>query len=208
MSVVTSNERQFVSTYLELINLSQEVDPSKFYSSADYYKIDSLGPTLPQMNVNLPKAKQLIDTKSMITLKFVSIKPPYKFISQLTEVPLSSTVYSVKKSLIADQLKNEEITPSNIKLLLKGKVIQDTSLLSSLPVTDDEMAFKVMISAPVPSASTPKSTTPESEDPDVSEPITILDITWNKIYEILKSDLGSDLKASDALSKLKANWAK
>lgn len=208
MSVVTSNERQFVSTYLELINLSQEVDPSKFYSSADYYKIDSLGPTLPQMNVNLPKAKQLIDTESMITLKFVSIKPPYKFISQLTEVPLSSTVYSVKKSLIADQLKNEEITPSNIKLLLKGKVIQDTSLLSSLPVTDDEMAFKVMISAPVPSASTTKSTTPESEDPDVSEPITILDITWNKIYEILKSDLGSDLKASDALSKLKANWAK
>ncbi|KAK6458799.1 uncharacterized protein RJT20DRAFT_123890 [Scheffersomyces xylosifermentans] len=210
MSVVTlEDEKQFVKTYLQLINLSNNAPVDKFNSTADYHKLESLGPSLPRFKLDLPKGGSTEDTERTVTLKFKSIKPPFKFTTDLVNIPISSTVYKIKSDLIeaVPTLKDAGVTPANLKLLLKSKVVQDTSTISSLPNLESEVSFNCMVLAPAPGAETHKETnnsTVES-DPIPIIPIEIKQSTWNKIHEILKEDLG-EKQAKEAFTKLQSSW--
>ncbi|ABN68123.1 predicted protein [Scheffersomyces stipitis CBS 6054] len=214
MSVVTIQEdKQFVQTYIQLIGLSENAPLDKFNSTTDYNKLESLGPSLPRFKVPFPVASSGAISEQTISLKFKSIKPPFRFTVDSSAVPTSSTIFKIKTDLIESVpiLKEAGVTPANLKLMLKSKVVHDSSALSSLPNVESEVTFNVMVSAPDASKTVPVAepvTAPVVEtvaDTKEINPLQITESTWNKISDILKEDLGEE-RGGQALDKLKTNW--
>lgn len=214
-----SAEKQFATSFLQLISLSTNAPADKFYSTDDYHNLESLGPSLPKLKASLPTSKSKDQSVGSLKLNFKSIKPPYKFTAQLNNVPLSHSLYKIKSDLIESvpSLKEVGIAPSNLKFMIKGKVFQDSSVLSSVPNLVDDISFMVMVSPPSSTSkeSTPDTTTiPEINELDdiVSVPqldegkITISDSTWSKIRSVLSEDLASKEEADRAFTRLQSGW--
>lgn len=200
----TQTEKQFVSTYLQLINLSNNTKLEDFNSTSDYYKIESLGPTLPKINVALPKASSTDKQERTISVKIKSIKPPYKFSTEINNISCSTTIFSLKSELIKNVpvLQEAGITPGSIKLLVKGKVSSDTLSLDSVS-SDNEISFMAMVAA---SASTPASTSESVVTQDHVETKSIASITentWSKIHSLIKEDLNNQEVADEYILKFK-----
>lgn len=207
----------FNSAYLELIGLSENAPSSAFYSTSDYSKLNTLGPSLPKSKVPIPRfgANDSSSSGSTLSLTFKSIKPPFKFSTQLSNVPDNYAVYKIKNDLIEslELLKDAHVVASDLKLLVKGKVIQDTAILSTLvgPGATD-ISFMCMVSAPKPVSAEQLAgqlATDENSDPtdaspnSISDPTSILPATWKKIELILVEDLGKE-NATSALQKLQS----
>lgn len=215
MSVVSppQDERQFVSSFMQLISLSNEQSNEYFNSTSDYYKLTSLGPTLPPVEYELPKGGTVEDKKINLTLK--SIKPPFKFSTELKGVSSSETIFRVKSLLIEslELLHKDNVDASNIKFLVKGKVIQDSSKLSSLPNYEEGVSFMCMVSPPAaasPGASapttTPSASTPSADpEPSVPMPTKVSTESWTKIFGILKEDIKDEDTALTLLKKFQAS---
>lgn len=210
-----TTEKQFVSNYLQLVSLSNDADSSAFNRTGDYTTLESLGPSLPTLKAKLPSNTKQVQ---QVKLTFKSIKPPYKFQTELTQVANTESIFSAKSLLIdsLDDLKNSSIKPSDLKFLLKGKVIQDNVILSSL----DNYNFMCMVAPPASSQSPSSSPAPAStetksigntqnDDPDINiDEVADLKVepeTFDKIYTILKQDLKNDVKALTILEKFKAS---
>lgn len=215
MSVTTQNEREFASKFLQLLGLSADAKSDQFYSTADYHKLSSLGPTLPKIQVPLPKGESSQDntTENVAEVSLKSIKPPFKFSTQLTNVPVSHTVYKVKSDLIESLplLKDAHIKPTHLKLLVKGKVIPDTSSLTSLVNEDKTISFMCMVSQPTTEADITADPTDDKIDEVTpasvkSDTLVVSEDTWSKIYRVLVEDLGSEALANQALTKLKSGF--
>lgn len=215
-----SQEKQFVSTFLQLINLSADAPSNTFLSTDDYNKLESLGPSLPKIKASLPKGGEDDQASNKaVTLNFKSIKPPYKFSTQLSDVPLTHSIYKVKTDLIdsVSNLKDTNVSTTDLKLMIKGKVIQDSTILSSVPSVTDGLTFMVMVSTPIsnsqPEASTPVKEPSKDLDDSVSVPnpdegkLEISPSTWNKLHQVLLNDLPSKVLADKAFHKLQNNWA-
>lgn len=188
---MAQTEKQFVETYAQLIGLSSAAPSEVFNSVGDYHRVDSLGPSLPALKIDFPTPdQQNASSASSIKLSFKSIKPPFKF-SHSFQASSNQSIYKTKTDLISavDVLKNGHIQPSDIKLLVKGKVYPDTVSLSQFP--DPEVSFMCMVSAPSP------TNTATGADPD-DVPVekvqfnpkkTISTDTWTRIHELVASDL-------------------
>lgn len=183
------DERNFIETYMQLVQLSEKTLADQFYSTFDYGKVESLGPTLPTISYALPTKTRHDDSAVKVTFK--SIKPPHKFTQELT-VARNATVYSVKSDLI-DKL-GLDLTPENLKFLLKSKVLLDSTSLD----VDSGSSINVMISGSKPAVSTPA---PEAAEPPVDVPVSVSASAWEKIYLVLKEDVGDE--ADKILAKLK-----
>ncbi|CUM51312.1 unnamed protein product [Debaryomyces tyrocola] len=215
MSVTTQNEREFATKFLQLLGLSADAKSDQFYSTADYHKLSSLGPTLPKIQVPLPKGESSQDntTENAAEVSLKSIKPPFKFSTQLTNVPVSHTVYKVKSDLIESLplLKDAHIKPTHLKLLVKGKVIPDTSSLTSLVNEDKTISFMCMVSQPTTEAGITADPTDDKIDEVTpasvkSDTLVVSEGTWSKIHRVLVEDLGSEELANQALTKLKSGF--
>lgn len=191
----TSNEKQFIDTYLELMKLSKNEPLDKFNSTQDYNKLESLGPSLPKFTYNFPTVESKSAGVSTINLKFKSIKPPFKFLTELKEIPVNYTIYKVKVKLIesVDTLKG--LSPTDLKLLVKSKVAQDSTVLSSL----EDTSFNCMVSAP----KVVKQEEKVDEDPEITT-IDSPTISWDKIYEIILQDVKDNTKAKEILNNFKS----
>lgn len=215
MSVSVQNEREFASKFLQLISLSADAKSDQFYSTADYHKLSSLGPSLPKIKVTLPRGKstQSNTTEDVAEISLKSIKPPFKFSTQLSKVPVSHTIYKVKSDLIESLplLKDANVKPTHLKLLVKGKVIQDTSSLVSLVNEDKAISFMCMVNQ---TTSEPDNTADPTDDKidevipihSESKSLVVSEDAWAKIYKVLVEDLGSEDFASKALTKLKSGY--
>lgn len=195
MSVATSS---FFSTYAQLIQLESPAPADAFFTTEDYHKIDSLGPTLPKLPYDLPAANT--DTSSnddVVTVNVKSIKPPFKFATLLNGVPLSSSIYKIKTRLVdeVDALKSAGAAAGDLKVMVKAKVVADSTLLLALVVGDADISFTVLVSAPKA-----KSVEPAVEAP--AEKASVSAATWLKILDLLAADLGDDA-AQAALAKFK-----
>lgn len=188
---MSQTEQQFVSTYTQLISLSSSAPAERFNSVGDYHKVESLGPSLPILKVEFPAGKQQSDTKSStITLNLKSIKPPFKF-SHSLEASTNQSIYKVKSDLISavETLKDAGVQPGDIKLLVKGKVYQDTASLSTF--SEPEVSFMCMVSAPS------SSSIAKGDDPDDVPVENVLfaslkkisSETWNEIVALVAKDL-------------------
>lgn len=212
MSVAIQNEREFALKFLQLVGLSSDAKPEQFYSTSDYHKLSSLGPTLPKIQISLPKGKPSISklSEKMIDVGFKSIKPPFKFSTQLSNVPVSHSVYRVKSDLIESLplLKEANVKAANLKLLVKGKVIQDTSILSALVGDGQDLSFMCMVGQPTAEQEAAADPTDDHIDEVVSsvhtKELTVSEDTWQKIYNVLVDDLDSKDMANRALAKIKS----
>ncbi|CCE86976.1 Piso0_005501 [Millerozyma farinosa CBS 7064] len=204
-------ERRFAETYLQLIGLSSKADESKYHTPSTYDKLSSLGPSLPAIKAELPRQKsgQEDNVQKKIDMSIKSIKPPHKFSVNLSQVDGSQTVYHLKTTLIneATDLSTKDIKAGDLKLLLKGKVIQDTATLSSL-TDESSVSLMCMVSQkPAPSASETNST--GEADPSDQIPVEVKSLsadTWSRIHKVLVEDLRSEPAANEALKKLKKSW--
>ncbi|MCP8717781.1 MAG: hypothetical protein M5F18_00595 [Asgard group archaeon] len=189
-----SDEKKFIDTYLELMKLSKNEPLDKFNSTQDYNKLESLGPSLPKFTYKFPTPEGKSEQVSTVTLKFKSIKPPYKFLTELSEIPSNYTIYKVKVKLIqtVDTLKG--LTPADLKLLVKSKVVQDSAVVSTL----DDTSFNCMVSAPKVVKQEEKEIDPETST------IVSPTISWDKIYDIILQDVKDDTKAKQILDKFKS----
>lgn len=189
-----SDEKKFIDTYLELMKLSKNEPLDKFNSTQDYNKLESLGPSLPKFTYKFPTPEGKSEQVSTVTLKFKSIKPPYKFLTELSEIPSNYTIYKVKVKLIqtVDTLKG--LTPADLKLLVKSKVVQDSAVVSKL----DDTSFNCMVSAPKVVKQEEKEIDPETST------IVSPTISWDKIYDIILQDVKDDTKAKQILDKFKS----
>lgn len=182
-----NDEKNFVDTYIQLLELADKANSDTFYSTSEYGKLASLGPTLPKFKYALP-GKVGVD-EALLEVTFKSIKPPHKF-TEVLQVSKLATVYAVKGQLI-NQL-GLPIEAGNIKLLLKSKVLQDTASLEG--VAEGSMV-SVMISAAVKAVEHVE--VEEIEDPK----LIISESTWDKIKILLEGDLGPG--AEEVLVKFK-----
>lgn len=202
MSVATSatqSEREFASNYLTLLSVSD----SKIVIPADYRKdlkdISTLGIKLPK----LPVSKKQVngdsnDSDQLIDVTFKSIKPP-RFNTSFKS-STSNTLFEVKTLLVKNEANLQGITQSQIKLLVKGKVIQDSVLLGSVANGEEQVTFTVMINKDKTSDSTPVST----PEPSTITPITKeIELPWDEI-KVLLQEKGID--ASSAITRLQKGW--
>ncbi|RLV95267.1 hypothetical protein JA1_001139 [Spathaspora sp. JA1] len=216
-------EKQFVSTYLDLLSLSKDASPDQFNSTQDYNSIETLGPSLPPFKYNFPKNVSVSNERTL-TLKFKSIKPPFKFSSELTDIPESFTIYRVKEELIkaSEILSQAGAGPEHLKLMLKSKVVQDSSTLGDVS-PEDVISFNCMVSA-ITATNTPdvsagatdtpvganavetSNTNTSSDSPSTNTTRETEEISagaWQQIHSILLQDLSNEQKAQALLSKFK-----
>ncbi|CAK9441789.1 uncharacterized protein LODBEIA_P56570 [Lodderomyces beijingensis] len=199
--------KQFVSTFVELMGLSKDAAPSQFYSTSDYNKLPSLGPSLPKFSYKFPHSSQApaaaaaVHNTSPINLNFKSIKPPHKFSASL-QVPANFTIYKVKQLLIhsVETLRNARLDPSGVKLMVKSKVLSDTTTLASLLSSDDqaELSFSCLVvssgsantTTKAPVAGKSEEQDPEQDLEDGAGPSSIISsATWSKIAGLLSGDV-------------------
>lgn len=196
-------EKQFVQTYVQLMGLSENSPPSQFYSTHDYDKLQSLGPSLPKFTYKFPTSVgNKAEGESTVKLKFKSIKPPYK-ISYEFDASTTSSIYKIKSRLIndVDNLASAGITPKDVKLMLKSKVVQDTSTLTTLIGENMELSFNCIITPPT---SKQVNTTPSKakEEPEPAIPTTLSTAALEQIQKIIKQDIADPAKAEEIFQNL------
>ncbi|KAL7662611.1 Ubiquitin-like domain-containing protein [[Candida] zeylanoides] len=210
--------QSFPRAYLELIALSDDAPADRFFSTADYGKVETLGPSLPPIKLPLPAASARAASRRL-TVACKSIKPPYKFSTTLADVPDTRAVFELKADLVAAVEALRDAAPADLKLLLKGKVLQDTATLASV-ATGSELSLMCVVSRPAPAAAAadPAAADPAAADPAAADPAAaaapaaappssaVRDATWAQIESLLAADVG-DAPASAAVKKFKAAWS-
>ncbi|AET39007.1 Mdy2p Ecym_3530 [Eremothecium cymbalariae DBVPG len=197
---MTTAERDFVTRFLTLTSINEPA------LSKDYFKpleeIQELGLSLKPLNykydhkrVKLAESQQPNDIE--ITIK--SIKPP-KFNHTKVFKP-NNTVLEVKAFLKSiEKGVSEDV---EIKLLLKGKVLHDSLLLSDLK------AAKVLLTAMIAKAKAPSAVPKTKSD---SEPVVVeaadfeVGVPWDKIHDVLAGVFKDDLTTSTTLDRLRRGW--
>lgn len=200
MSVATTS---FFNTYAQLIQSESDAAAGSFYGTEDYNKLESLGPTLPKLPYQLPSfSADESNAEDVVTVNVKSIKPPFKFSTQLTGVSLGQSVYKIKSTLVeeVDVLKNAGAGPGDLKFMIKAKVVSDLTVLSSLAVGDGDISFTVLVSAPAKAASEEPAVETPSATPT---PSTVRAATWQKIFDLLAVDIGAE-KAKATVEKFKS----
>lgn len=190
--------KSFFSTYAQLISLSEDASADSFYSTEDYSRLESLGPSLPKIPYPLPQSQAATNAADeVIVVNVKSIKPPFKFSVLMSGIPLSQSVFKVKSQLVQEVpiLKDAGASPANLKLMIKAKVLSDSTLLSAVAAGQEEISILAMVSAPEKPVES--ATTTESK-PEIS------DNTWTLIQELLEKDLGEEL-AQSTLKRFKAS---
>lgn len=196
----SQSEKQFASNFLALLAVSD----SNIVISADFRKdlkdISTLGIKLP----NLPNPKKQLNSSNesleqAIEVTFKSIKPPRFNVSMKTSS--SNTIFEVKTALVKNQQDTlHSIDPSQIKLLVKGKVIQDSVLLSSIINGDEQVTFTVMINKDASRTSTPPSAT---ESSSISPATSDIPLPWDEIKELLQQ---KGIDATKVVARLQQGW--
>ncbi|QWW25286.1 hypothetical protein CA7LBN_004168 [Candidozyma auris] len=202
------SDKQFFTTYAQLIRLSTDAPQSSFYSTEDYHKLKSLGPSLPKVPAAFPKKSNGDAAGEKTKLNFKSIKPPFKFSTSL-EAPLSSTVFNIKGELVeaVAALRDAGVTASNLKMMVKAKVLSDTTQIGSVAKANEELSITVMVSppqtAPTPATEKREEEPTSTEDPEEAalDPM-VTEATWTKIGSLLSLDIGPE-RAQKAVNQFK-----
>lgn len=188
---MTSPEHEFVSKFLTLATLSQPVLPSDY--RRPILQVNTLGVALPALKYKYSPKKGLKTASSQKSIKLTlkNIRPPKFTLDH--EFDPNDTVYQVKEYLISEGKAQEA---NQLKLLLKGKVLHDSELLSGLNI--DTAIITVMISrVNKPDISTQEPSTP------TQYPMTL---PWKAIESALTSEFKDSQQVASALARLQKGW--
>lgn len=206
------SELDFVGKFLSLAALNEPKLASNYRKPL--HEVTNLGVSLPPLRYKYDPSKSHSKSISkVVEVTIKSIKAP-KFVHSKS-FESTDTVGQIKEFLV--ETESEIYTTGQIKLLLKGKVLHDTQLVSDL--NQDKISLVAMVSKaekPVETAPLPKpAQEPEPElelmDVDMEDPQldlssqTDIDLPWDKIRTVLESSLDAST-ASVALGRLQKGW--
>lgn len=195
-----SSEKAFVSTYTKLMHLSANATSDQFYSTADYAKLSTLGPSLPLINLRMPDSIARQETSiANITVTIKSIKPPFKFMTPILEInPATCTVFKLKSQLIMSLrvIFKENLSEQDIKLMLKSKVLQDSTILLSLDADLTTTVIGCIVTAPTPVATNKAE---RSHNPGI-----IGERAWQRILSILKEEISDSERVLQIYTSFRA----
>ncbi|GCE99948.1 hypothetical protein ZYGM_001954 [Zygosaccharomyces mellis] len=185
---MASPEHEFVSKFLTLATLNQPVLP------ADYKKplqqVNSLGVALPALKYKYHSKKtNRHNNDKGLKLVLKNIKPPKFTLEHVFSC--NDTVRQVKELLISEGKAQQS---SQLKLLLKGKVLHDSGILSEL--LENEATITVMISK--------LEAVQPQEEPTTTR--KILQVPWKAIENTLAQEWDDPQQAALALERLQRGW--
>ncbi|ANB12682.1 Mdy2p [Sugiyamaella lignohabitans] len=151
-------------------------------------------------------------TESSVSVTLKSIRNP-KFVISFDDVPANDTVLSIKERLVGDPdgpLAEGGYATSNVRLLIKGKVISDSKTVGEVSTAtegSDELSvsFVAMISQPDKEAISNKKEVGSEEEPEPVLPTVLSEAAWNDIHTTLQKHLSHD-EARVALQKFKSTF--
>ncbi|QLL33304.1 hypothetical protein HG536_0E02150 [Torulaspora globosa] len=195
---MSSPELDFVSRFLTLATLSSPALPADY--KLPLQQVSNQGIALPPLKYKYDPRRSRNGASggearnSSLTLTLKSVRAP-KF-SVECQFTCKDTVLQVKQRLVEE---GKAQGTEDLKLLLKGKVLHDSELLSSL--TSDAATINVMISKTAQTATSPPPAHPglTSETPASGMP-------WNEIENVLSSRFPDSKEAQKALDRLKRGW--
>lgn len=201
---MSSPEQGFVSKFLTLATLSSPALPADY--KLPLQQVSNLGVALPplkykydrQRSRNSASRAAISDSPIILTLK--SVRPP-KF-SLECQFSGKETVLQVKQRLVQEGKAQDT---ENLKLLVKGKVLHDSELISGF--TSDTATINVMISKAGPKSPPEATPAPAAEaiKTSAAEPAAT-NLPWNEIENILCSSFSDPTEAANAIDRLKRGW--
>ncbi|CCF57151.1 hypothetical protein KAFR_0C01580 [Kazachstania africana CBS 2517] len=212
MSTEGVSQREFVNKFLTLATLNEPIISSSYQKPLQ--DVTTLGVALPALKYKYnPKrtrttqqagAEQL-ETSTPVSLTLKSIKAPRFAIEK--EFVATDTILKVKNFLVQEAKANNA---SEVKLLLKGKVLHDSSIL--LDLKTEKAVITVMISAGTSAAkkdSVPVAEAPADPETPISEVSAVLThLPWHEIEALLtntyKDKDTSEIRA--LVERLKKGW--
>ncbi|GMM34124.1 hypothetical protein DASC09_014490 [Saccharomycopsis crataegensis] len=188
-----------------IFNNNYKEDPSKITEAPISFTKNIPKTTLFAVGASKPET---------FTLKFKSIKPPYKFSTEFTS-DSTNTIYQIKEQLIAKIKTQDEklsgLVTSQLKFMVKSKVPNDSVQLKDIDgVKNAEISFMVMVGkAPVkpeePSTVVPITSSTSTPLNQQSAGLELTEKSWSNIYKVLAEELGEQ-NAQLAVEKLKKGW--
>ncbi|TID30778.1 hypothetical protein CANINC_000694 [Pichia inconspicua] len=144
------------------------------------------------------------DEKIKLPISFKSLKAPKFSKTVKIDVNGSTRIYNIKSELSKLLKEGDSIVVEipDIKLMLRAKTLGDSdSVLEVLKTNNlDNLALNVLLSKfkPLETESSNEPTPVEKVNPTVSNE------SWNKIADILNSDLKDQSKVNDIITKMKS----
>ncbi|AJT72809.1 AHL_G0048450.mRNA.1.CDS.1 [Saccharomyces cerevisiae] len=201
-------EHEFVSKFLTLATLTEPKLPKSY--TKPLKDVTNLGVPLPTLKYKYKqnRAKKLKlhqdqqgQDNAAVHLTLKKIQAP-KFSIEHDFSP-SDTILQIKQHLISEE-KASHI--SEIKLLLKGKVLHDNLFLSDLKVTPANSTITVMIK-PNPTISKEPEAEKSTNSPAPAPPQE-LTVPWDDIEALLKNNFESDQAAvRQVMERLQKGWS-
>lgn len=192
---MSSPELDFVSRFLTLATLSTPALPNDY--KLPLQQVSSQGIALPPLKYKYDPRRRnggSGEDARKVTLTLKSVRAP-KFCVEC-QFNSKETVLQVKQRLVEE---GKAPGTEELKLLLKGKVLHDSELLSSL--TSDTATINVMVSK-----TTQTATPPPSADPTVTSKSPASEMPWNEIENVLSSRFPDPKETQKALDRLKRGW--
>lgn len=210
------SEQQFANGFLHLLRTNTPIFSATHAGSTNHTRrpitlakmpspkrkrtnaLTDAGSSTNDSGVNLGSQK----TFSKVTLK--SIKAPkFAHIYESFAVGTNYTVLDLKQRIIDDSLVP---AGSELRFLLKGKVLKDSGLVSDLGDEGAEVAITVLVTAPpVGSAPTTSAFGTSVEEKKEEVNLNIDEPVWKQIGQVLENAYGP-AKANMVLSKLKTGY--
>lgn len=202
------SDRDFVNKFLVLATINKpELSPTY---QKPLRQVDSLGVALPPLKYKYNPKKRVHkdDSPAKVKLTLKSVRPPKFSIEH--EFSVEETVLQVKEFIKSQEGTIKQL--GQLKLLVKGKVLHNSTLLVDLPVKTDNVLVNVMISNPVAQ---------EERDPDdisVTEQTTIksttspetkkqeVDLPWNAIKQVLIDTYQTPEEATTVFERLQKGY--
>ncbi|SCV05148.1 LANO_0H01112g1_1 [Lachancea nothofagi CBS 11611] len=189
---MSTPEKEFITKFISLASLKTSELSAE--SKKPLHDVTNLGVALPALRYKYDhkRAKRSAlsgSASATIELRLKSIRAP-KF-SYSREFSTSQTIYQVKQYLV--EAEESIVDSSQIKVLLKGKVLHENVLLSDLRTTEADlvvMVSKLDTPAPIPQ--------PARAD--------TFQVPWTKIQALLQGEVADPKDASTMLERLKQGW--
>ncbi|CCK67836.1 Mdy2p KNAG_0A01470 [Huiozyma naganishii CBS 8797] len=194
------SDKDFVTKFLTLATINKPALGPDFQKPLS--EVKTLGVALPPLKYKYdPKRTHGAAGNAAVNVTLKSVRAP-KF-SVASSFQPDETVRQMKQFLVEHEETLQQV--EQLKLLLKGKVLHDSTLVRDLKAEDNSV-INVMVSKPtvVEQTATPDEA-PEPAELPVDANKTV-EIPWDKIESVLQSTFASPEDAASSLQRLKRGW--
>ncbi|SCU80799.1 LAFA_0C01222g1_1 [Lachancea sp. 'fantastica'] len=188
---MTSPEKDFINKFVALATLRQSALSSD--SKKPLQDVTNLGVALPALRYkyNHKRARKSAGADSVVQLRLKSVRAP-KFVHSKA-FSATQTIYQVKRFLV--EVEDSIVDSSQLKVLLKGKVLHDNMLVSDLKVEEADLVIMVSKAQQSPPVTSQESTQ-----------LASVEVPWNKIKSLLHAEISDAAIAESVFERLQKGW--